>query len=96
MVHLHQKPTQIMKKVLIIIAFLIAPLLSMAQTTDKVSAEDIKATVKTEVAIKKIDKISIDPKTQNLKLYYKKSSDIISIKAYIKTLQLKSKATLNS
>ena len=68
----------------------------MAQTTSIVSKEDIKATIKNEVVIKKIDPISIDPKNQSLDLNFKKSNDIISIKAYIKSLQLKRKTTLMS
>ena len=68
----------------------------MAQTTVIDSAQETKTTIKTEVAIKKIDPISINPKTQNLDLNYKKSNDLISIKAYIKSLQLKSKVTVMS
>ena len=68
----------------------------MAQSTDIDSAKETKATINTEVAVKKIDPISINPKTQNLDLNYKKSNDLISIKAYIKSLQLKSKVTVMS
>jgi len=68
----------------------------MAQTTVIDSAQETKTTVKNEVAIKKIDPISINPKTQNLDINYKKSNDLISIKAYIKSLQLKSKVTVMS
>ena len=83
-----------MKKFLLIIAILVVPFISMAQTTVIDSVEINKATIKNEVAIKKIDPISINPKTQNLDLNYKKSNDIISVKAYIKSLQLKRKESL--
>ena len=83
-----------MKKFLLIIAILVLPFISMAQSTTTV--KETKTIIKTEVAIKKIDPISINPKTQNLDLNYKKSNDLISIKAYIKSLQLKSKVTVMS
>jgi len=91
-----QKPTNnlVMKKFLILIVILVLPLISMAQTTVIDSVKEVKT--ETEVAIKKVEKISVNPKTQNLDLNYKKSNDIISIKAYIKTLQLKRKETLMS
>ena len=85
-----------MKKFLLIIVIFVLPFISMAQTTVIDSAQETKATIKTEVAIKKIDPISINPKTQNLDINYKKSNDLISIKAYIKSLQLKSKVTVMS
>jgi hypothetical protein len=81
-----------MKKFLIIIVIFVAPFISVAQNAVIDSAKEAK----TEVAIKKVEQISVNPKTQNLDLNYKKSNDIISIKAYIKSLQLKRKATLNS
>jgi len=65
----------------------------MAQSTTVDTVEEAKTIIKTEVAIKKIDPIGINPKTQNLDLNYKKSNDIISVKAYIKSLQLKQKET---
>jgi len=85
-----------MKKFLLIIVIFVLPFITMAQTTVIDSAQETKTTIKTEVAIKKIDPISINPKTQNLDLNYKKSNDLISIKAYIKSLQLKSKVTVMS
>jgi len=85
-----------MKKFLLIIVTFVLPFITMAQTTVIDSAQETKTTIKTEVAIKKIDPISINPKTQNLDLNYKKSNDLISIKAYIKSLQLKSKVTVMS
>jgi len=89
-----QKQTPIMNKVLIVIAFLIAPFFATAQNDAKiVKANDI---IKTEVVIKKVDIINLNSKTQNLDLNYKKSNDIISVKAYIKSLQLKRKASIMS
>ena len=83
-----------MNKVLIVIAFLIAPFFATAQNDAKiVKANDI---IKTEVVIKKVDIINLNSKTQNLDLNYKKSNDIISVKAYIKSLQLKRKASIMS
>ena len=94
-----------MKKVLIVIAFLIVPFFATAQNDSKtnnteviIEANIIKAEINTvlELAIKKIDPITINPKRQNLDLNFKKSNDIISVKAYIKSLQLKRKATVIS
>lgn len=85
-----------MKKFFLIIVISVVPFITMAQSTDVKDTDTVKATVKTEVAIQKVDHISVDPKTQHLDLNYKKSNDIISIKAYIKTLQLKRKATVTS
>ena len=82
-----------MKKFLIIIVISALPFITNAQNTD------VKATdnaTKTELAIKKVEPISVNPKTQHLDLNYKKSIEIISIKAYIKSQQLKRKATLVS
>jgi len=82
-----------MKKFLFIIVIFIAPFISMAQTTVIDLVEETKTNIKTEVVIKKVEPISINPKTQNLDLNYKKSNDIISVKAYIKRIQLKQKET---
>lgn len=85
-----------MKKFLLIIVILVLPFISMAQSTTINTVEEVKTTIKTEVVIKKVEPISINPKTQNLDLNFKKSNDLISIKAYIKSLQLKRKETLMS
>ncbi len=87
---------QVMNKVLIVIAFLIIPFFATAQNDSKIVMSNIDTTINVEVAIKKIDHISINPKTQNLDLNFKKSNDIISVEAYIKSLQLKRKATVMS
>ena len=85
-----------MNKVLIIIAFLIVPFFATAQNDTEIVKTSVSTTIKTEVAIKKVDIISINPKTQNLDLNFKKSNDIISVKAYIKSLQLKRNASVMS
>ncbi|MFK2819351.1 hypothetical protein U0L90_04425 [Flavobacteriaceae sp. LMIT009] len=87
-----------MNKVLIVIAFLIVPFFATAKNDTKTeisaSKTEVKASIKQEVTIKKYDKITIDPRKQNLDLNFKKSNDIIDVKAYIKSLQLKRKATV--
>ncbi|MCK0108464.1 hypothetical protein MWU58_04110 [Flavobacteriaceae bacterium S0825] len=97
-----------MKRVLIVIAFLIVPFFASAQNDTKIDKTEITVEVEANViikaeinkdlklTIKKVDPISINPKKQNLDLNFKKSSDIISVKAYIKSLQLKRKATVMS
>ena len=97
-----------MKRVLIVIAFLIVPFFASAQNDTKIDKTEITVEVEANViikaeinkdlklTIKKVDPISINPKKQNLDLNFKKSNDIISVKAYIKSLQLKRKATVMS
>ncbi len=95
-----------MKRVLIVIAFLIVPFFASAQNDTKVEKTEvkteviadinIKAEINQTLTIKKVDPISINPKKQNLDLNFKKSNDIISVKAYIKSLQIKRKATVIS
>jgi uncharacterized Zn-finger protein len=83
-----------MNKIITIIAFLIVPFFATAQNDSEIVKTNV--IIKTEVVIKKIEPISINPKRQNLDLNYKKSNDIISVKAYIKSLQLKRKASVMS
>ena len=85
-----------MKKFLLIIAISVVPFLSMAQNTVIDSEKETKVEAKTEVAIKKVEPIRVHHKTPHLALLYQTSNDIISIKAYIESLPLKRKATLNS
>lgn len=95
-----------MNRVLIVIAFLIVPFFVSAQNDTKIEKTEAKTEVKADViikadtiqnlAIKKIDPITINPKKQNLDLNFKKSNDIISVKAYIKSLQLKRNASVIS
>jgi len=97
---------QVMNRVLIVIAFLIVPFFASAQNDTKIEKTEVKTEVKVdinikaeinqELTIKKVDPISINPQRQNLDLNFKKSNDIISVKAYIKSLQLKRKATVIS
>ena len=86
-----------MKKIVLIIAFLAAPAICMAQDANTKPSEAPKSPViKTEVTIKKVEPISNNPKTQFINLNYKKSNDLISIKAYMKSLQMKRNETLMS
>jgi hypothetical protein len=91
-----------MKKFLLIIVISAVPFFTNAQTTDVKATDNTETVVKidvedtTEVAIKKVEAISADPKTQHLDLNFKKSNDIISIKSYINALQLKRKEALVS
>lgn len=84
-----------MKKTLILIAFVIAPLFTIAQNTVESKKEVKETTIKSEVVIKKVDPISANPKAQN-DLNFKKSKDLISVRAYIKSLQMKRNETLMS
>ena len=85
-----------MNKVLIVIVFLIIPFFGIAQNNAEIVKEEINTSINTELVIKKIEPISINPKTQNLDLNFKKSNDIISVKAYINSLRLKRKKALMS
>lgn len=86
-----------MKKVLIILVILIAPLTAMAQdNTTSTSAEaTISVTasneeeIKTNHSVKETAEAKIKAEVNGLN--YKKSNDIISIKAYRKSLQIKVK-----
>ena len=82
----------IMKKVLIFLVFLSLPLLSIGQNTDT-NGETIEITVKGKETVepKKETTDSSKIKSELLDLNYKKSNDIISIKAYRKSLQIKVK-----
>jgi hypothetical protein len=85
-----------MKKVLIILAFTLLPFLSFGQTSN----EDIKNndTIETVIdktlnttEIKTVTASSSTMKAKILKLNRKKSIEIISIRAYRKSLQIKVK-----
>ncbi len=86
-----------MKKVLIILVILTAPFLTGAQnnTTSTVADEVITITpstieeVKTENSTQQTAEAKF--KAQAADMNYKKSNDIISIKAYRKSLQIKVK-----
>lgn len=87
-----------MKKVILTIAILVSPFLMTAQNSDEKAKNEINTTIKTEVIIaakKRTEKISVNPLEQT-HINFKKSQDIISVRAYIKSLQIKGDATLNS
>ena len=90
-----------MKKVLIILVILIAPFAVMAQdNTPSAQAEETinvapstPEEVKTDVSNKETAEAKF--KAQAIDMNYKKSNDIISIKAYRKSLQIKIKEVIN-
>ncbi|MBT8259780.1 MAG: hypothetical protein HKO92_04505 [Flavobacteriaceae bacterium] len=82
-----------MKRSLYIIAFLILPLFTMGQEKNEFSKIDIQSNLKSEITIKKIEPISSNPLEQ-IQLLNIKSEELISIKAYIKTLKVKRKETI--
>lgn len=87
-----------MKKVILTIAILVSPFLMTAQSSDEKAKNEINTTVKIEVEIaakKKTEKISINPLEQT-QMNFKKSNDIISVKAYIKSLQIKGDVSVKS
>ena len=82
-----------MKKVLILIAMITLPVLSFGQNG---SSEVLKQndTVTAEKTSNKIV-LSVSAKAELNDLSYKKSNDLISIKAYRKSLQIKVKEIKN-
>jgi hypothetical protein len=85
-----------MKKVLTILAFTMLPLLSMGQDAtidikNNDTAETVIVNTEETQKIKKETTSTSAAKAQILKINRKKSSDIISIKAYRKSLQIKVK-----
>ena len=84
-----------MKKVLLTLAIISVPFFTTAQNSDKNVKTEVNI-IKTEIAAKKkTEKISINPLEQS-NLNFKKSNDIISIKAYSKSLQIKGEIAINS
>ncbi|MEM5566651.1 hypothetical protein WNY78_16130 [Psychroserpens sp. AS72] len=82
-----------MKKVFTILAFTLLPLLSTGQETNEVIKNNdtvIEKTIESK-DIKKETAASSTMKAQVLKINRKKSTEIISIKAYRKSLQIKVK-----
>lgn len=87
-----------MKKVILTLAILVVPFLMTAQNSDENAKTELNTTIKTEVEVaakKKTEIISTNPLEQTL-INFKKSHDIISINAYIKSLQIKGEVALNS
>ncbi|MCD2258613.1 hypothetical protein [Psychroserpens luteolus] len=85
-----------MKKVLTILAFAMLPLLSVGQDTnvDIKNNDTVETVVENKSKTQKIKKETTSSsavKAQVLKINRKKSSDIISIRAYRKSLQIKVK-----
>ena len=86
-----------MKKVLIIIVILTAPFLTEAQnnTSSTVTETGITVTtstqeeIKTDISAQEAAEAKFRAKAKDLN--YKKSNDIISVKAYRKSLQIKIK-----
>lgn len=83
----------VMNKTILILAFLLVPFTMVAQTTEDTKKETEKNTINTEVAVRKVEPISTNPKVQNKTINFNKSNDLISVKAYIKSLQMKRKET---
>ena len=85
-----------MKKVLTILAFTLLPFLSMGQETNEVikNNDTIETVIEKTIESKDIKKetaASSTMKAKVLKINRKKSTEIISIKAYRKSLQIKVK-----
>ena len=85
-----------MKTLLLILAFVSLPLITIAQednstATTEISVEkDVKEAIET-IVVKKESFLNSAVKAQILKINRKKSNEIISIKAYRKSLQIKVK-----
>lgn len=87
-----------MKKVILTVAILVVPFIMTAQNSDEKAKTELNTTIKTEVEVaakKKTEIISTNPLEQTL-ISIKKSQDIISVNAYIKSLQIKGEVALNS
>lgn len=85
-----------MKKLLTILVFTMLPFLSMGQDTnvDIKNSDTTETVIEKTIETQKINKettSSSAAKAQLLKINKKKSSEIISIKAYRKSLQIKVK-----
>ena len=86
-----------MKKVILTIAILVVPFLMTAQNSDENAKTKFNTTIKTEVKVaakKKTERISTNPLEQT-QISFKKSHDIISVNAYIKSLQIKGDTAVN-
>ncbi|MFD2914994.1 hypothetical protein [Psychroserpens luteus] len=82
-----------MKKVLTILAFTLLPFLSIGQETNEVikNNDTIETVIEKTKEIKQETASSSTMKAKVLKLNRKKSTEIISIRAYRKSLQIKVK-----
>lgn len=79
-----------MKKVLILVAMIVLPLLTVGQT---ISNDIVKQSVITSEIIQTDTKMALSQtaKAEVTDISYKKSNELISIKAYRKSLQIKVK-----
>lgn len=81
-----------MKKVIAIIVFLTVSALSFGQDSGiALSTSELQKEVKVEQPVMRKASLSTQMKAKVLKINRKKSNDIISIKAYRKSLQIKVK-----
>jgi hypothetical protein len=86
-----------MKKVLIFLVLISMPLISMGQNNSSITTEEPTTTVETSISKENTSKLEektvlkSETKAQILDLNYKKSIELISIKAYKKSLQIKVK-----
>lgn len=81
-----------MRKIVFFIVFFMISFSVMAQN-DKETTNVKDETPTIEVAVRKVEPISMNPHVQNRMINYKKSNDLISIKSYMKSLQIKGKLT---
>ncbi len=87
----------VMKNLILIVAFLVVPFTLSAHSAKEKANTTIKTSTKTELIVaKKIEPISDNPKVQNKTINFKKSNELISVKAYIRSLQLRRNVTLMS
>lgn len=88
-----------MKKVLILIAMFALPILTFGQnTTDDTAKQNDIITIESTMVQPSIDNqvaLSTTAKAEVNALNYKKSNDLISVKAYRKSLQIKVKVIKN-
>ncbi len=86
-----------MKKVLILIALITLPVLTFGQnaSNDIAKQNDIIETVSTKTETVNQTPLSTAAKAEVNDLSYKKSNELISIKAYRKSLQIKVKEIKN-
>lgn len=92
-----------MNKIILILALFTMPFMSFGQTEiDKaplvINTEVVKEVIlnETNLVLRKVEPISANPKIQNKTINFNKSNDIISVKAYMKSLHLKRKLTIMS
>ncbi len=87
-----------MKELLIVLGLCFATLPANAQSVtieNNIAIEKIQSLKNSLAAKKKTERISDNPREQT-NMTFKKSIDIISVKAYIKSLQIKGDYSLNS